>query len=155
MKIEMGGKYIRRCDLDSQGNVKPDAKKVEILTTTVDANYSVLYQFDAQVYGVTCGGFTSSSGSLSYGDLLPYPEPTKLVPWDSIDEIPESSIFKLSKLAGFRLANEDCMFTIIAYEISQVRFYIGWYTLKNLLDFATFSIDRGKTWQLCGKRKHA
>ena len=89
MKIEMGGKYVRREDLDIQGNVKPDAKNVNILSVTLEEETSACYQYDGKLVRVRPNGMYYREVCHIH-DLLPYPEPPIFVPWDSTDEFPES-----------------------------------------------------------------
>lgn len=76
MKIEMGGKYVRRFDLDIQGNVKPDAKNVTILSVTLAGEASACYEYGGLLTMVRPNGMYYREVRHMY-DLLHYPEPQK------------------------------------------------------------------------------
>lgn len=144
MKIEIGGKYIWQSDLDESGNVKSDAKDVKILATDLSEPYPVCYSRDGKAYTCKANGVFLGYSRMDANNLLPYPEPPKYVPFDSINDIPLNS----------RMRCVGCVqsYIITGYDDdNNVKINDGWYTLNTLLAHFEFSTDCGKTWSKCGK----
>jgi len=101
MKIEMGGKYIRRCDREPGGQPLDGIIPVTILTNTLCSG-GACYQYMGDAYVVRHDGTSAVSTKF---DLLPWPEPPKLVPWDRLEDIPLDAWFSNSGAAWCKLSD--------------------------------------------------
>lgn len=72
-------------------------------------------------------------------------EETKIVPWESIDEVPEGVYFRNKKMETIHFING------YAYKDQRVKLCDFWYTLAELQPNWEFSPNRNGPWQPCGK----
>ena len=147
MTIEMGGKYIRRCDRKPDGQPMDGVVPVTILTTTL-TNGKVCYQYMGDVYKV---GFDGRSVDTPKFDLFPWPEPPKLVPWDCLEDIPLDAWFKRTGTRlSCRIDKADPVRNVPG-DLCPISLSGGWVSFETLFRELVWSYSPMGPWEQCGK----
>lgn len=148
--ITMGGKYIRRCDLDDFGRPVEGATPVQIVTTTLDPPFTIGWQHAGRLRLSWPDGTTGSVGKHAY-DLLPWPEPPVIVPWETRADFPSGALFRTVIDPQWEFYMQE-IYTCDFGSVS-VRCADSSIPIADMLHAYEHSLDNGKTWLPCGKMK--
>ena len=144
-KIVMGGQYAVRGEVDEQGCLKPGCELVRVLSVTLRAPTSVVYELNGRIYRVHENGLYDLNVE-SARDLVPVRDPEYVV-WDHVDDVPMGAAFSRRDAAQSPTGRMRSMATTVGAHV-----WLGSVlcSYKALFDIYEWTTD-GKTWHRCWK----